>query len=330
VLLHNTLFHGESLYEPVEVEAKFSTLLPNTSPPKISAKLPDYVSGKVRIPVKIEDENVAGMSYSIDGKVQPTVQPGEKITLDGRSLEEGTHYLTIESADTVGHSSSLSSKFIVDRTPPSVQIGVRTGNSTVVSTGDAIYLQRRSTLLWNVTDASGISRMRVTLPGANATDSTPESSANFTSLADGSYRFSILSTDRAGNRVAKSWPLIVDSVPPAAALAFGGQEIKGDTVVGIGAQDANLKSATLSIGHKTLNVTGLKEYRLDTTDLADGPYVATLIVLDKAGNVGTATAKVVVANVTPLISTAAAAGIAGGLAAGAAVAWIVASKRRRA
>ena len=330
VLLHNTLFHGESLYEPVSVEAKFSTLLPDTSPPKISAKLPDYVSGRVRVPVKIDDENAAGLSYSIDDKIQPTVQSGEKITLDGRELEEGTHHLTIESADTVGHSSSLSSKFIVDRTPPSVQVGARNGNSTTVFAGNDIYVKKGSTLLWNVTDANGIAINRVTLPNATATDAAPESSANVTSLADGSYKFSVLSTDKAGNRLAKSWSLTVDSVPPAAALAFAGQEIKGNAVIGIGAQDANMQSATLAIGYKTVDVTGMKEYTLDTTGLADGPYTATLTVLDKAGNVGTATAKVVVANVTPMISLAAAAGIAGGLAAGAAVAWIVASKRHRA
>jgi hypothetical protein len=330
VLLHNTLFHGESLYEPVSVEAKFSTLLPDTSPPKISAKVPDYVAGRVRVPVKIDDENAAGLSYSIDEKVQPLVQLGGKITLDGRGLEEGAHRLTIESADTVGHTSSISSKFIVDSTPPSVQVGARTGNSTLVFAGPDIYLKKESTLLWNVTDANGISTTRVTLPHANATNSAPESSADVTSLADGSYKFSILSTDRAGNRLARSWSLVVDSVPPAAALAFGGQEIKGTTVVEIGAQDANMASAMFDIGYKKVDVTGLKEYTLDTTGLADGQYTATLTVLDRAGNVETATAKVVVANVTPLISLAAAAGIAGGLAAGAAVAWTVASKRRRA
>lgn len=328
VLLHNTLFHGDSLYEPVQLEAKFSTLLADTLPPKIITKLPEYVSGRTKIPVKIEDENAAGLSYSIDGQVQPSTQRDAVVVIDGKKLSEGPHSLAIEAADTVGHSSSVSSRFTVDRTPPVAQVGVRTGNnnnSTSVFSGSDIYLPRGSTITWNVTDASGIARTQVTLPDGR-TDK-PQSSS-IVNMTDGSYKFAILSTDKAGNRLSKSWTLTVDSVPPAAALAFSGSDISGTATVGIAASDANLKSAILSIGHKTVDVTGIKEYKLDTTDLADGKYKATLTVLDKAGNTGTATADVVVANVTPMIGFAAIAGVAGGVAAGAAVAWFAASSRR--
>ena len=149
-------------------------------------------------------------------------------------------------------------------------------------------------------------------------------------MTDGSYKFAILSMDRAGNKLSKSWSLTVDSVAPAAALAFSSSNISGVSTVGIVASDANLKSAVLSIGHKLVDVTGVKEYKLDTADLADGRYKATLTVLDKAGNVGMATADVVVANVTPMIGFAAMAGIAGGVVAGATIAWFVASRRHRA
>jgi hypothetical protein len=286
----------------------------------------------MKIPVKVEDENAAGLSYSIDGQVQPGMQRGAAATvvvIDGRQLSEGPHSLAVEAADTVGHSSSISSRFTVDRTPPAAQIWVRTGNDTSVFSGSDVYLPRGSAIAWNVTDASGIARVQVTLPGGSKADEPQSSSSSVVNMTDGSYKFAILSTDKAGNRLSKSWTLTVDSVPPAAALVFSGSEIGGTATVGIAASDANLKSAVLSIGHKTVDVTGAKEYRLDTADLADGKYRATLTVLDKAGNTGTATADVVVANVTPVIGFAAIAGVAGGVAAGAAVAWFAASSRRR-
>lgn len=324
VLLHNTLFHGNSMYEPVQVEAKFSTLLPDTTPPKISAKLPEYVSGRAKIAIKVEDENAAGISYSIDGQVQPSTQR-DAIVLDGKKLPEGQHTLSVEATDAVGHSSSVSSSFVVDRMPPSVLFKVGNDESSVA--GNDIYLPRGSTLSWNITDASGIARAQLLLPGGRVDKPHSSSVINAT---DGTYKLAILSIDKAGNRLTRNLSLIVDSVPPAAALAFAGSDVSGTTTVGIDAQDANLKSAVLSIGHKSIDVTGMTEYKLDTADLADGKYKATLTVLDKAGNVGTATADVVVANVTPMIGFAAIAGIAGGVAAGAAVAWFVASRRRRA
>ena len=81
------------------------------------------------------------------------------------------------------------------------------------------------------------------------------------------------------------------------------------------------------VGNKAVDVTGIEEYRLDTMDLADGRYEAKPVALDAAGKAGTATAAVVVANAASLVWIAAAVGIAGGLAAGAAGTWTVAKKR---
>lgn len=326
VLLHNTLFHGNSMYEPVQLEAKFSTLLADTTPPKITAKMPEYVSGRTKIPVQIQDENVAGLSYSIDGQVQPSTQRNA-VVVDAKNLSEGEHSLSVEATDTVGHSSSVSSRFVVDRTPPAVLVKVSRDNDTSLVSGDDIYLAKGSTLSWNITDASGIARAQVSLPGGKVDESQSSSVINVT---DGSYKFAILSMDSAGNKLSKSWSLTVDSVAPAAALAFSSSDISGVSTVGIVASDANLKSAVLSIGHKSVDVTSVKQYKLDTADLSDGKYKATLTVLDKAGNVGMATADVVVANVTPMIGFAAMAGIAGGVVAGATVAWFVASRHHRA
>jgi len=324
VLMHNTLFHGESLYEPVTVEAKFSTLLPDNTPPKIALDLPEYVGNRLSVPVAIEDANPAGFSYSIDGK--PVALAGSDLVLDGTTLVEGPHLLTIESADTVGHRSVFASGFIVDRTPPSADILVLYENGTRAPSviGEDIYLARGSVLMWNMTDANGVLSTQVVLPGANATDAHHEFRPD---LADGQYALAIASADDAGNKLDREWKLVMDSTAPATSLRFSGGEVKGTTAVQIDVKDANIKSALLVVGYKTVDVTGMKEYKLDTLDLADGRYEAKLVALDAAGNAGTATAAVVVANAASLIWISAAVGIAGGLAAGAACAWTVAKRR---
>jgi hypothetical protein len=324
VLMHNTLFHGESLYEPVQVEAKFSTLLPDTAPPRIAVvDLPRYVSGKKSVPVVIDDANPAGFAYSIDGK--PSPRAGSNLDIDGASLAEGPHLLTIDSTDAVGHTSSFASEFIVDRTPPDHGISILYENGTTAVVGsEDIYVARGSAVLWNVTDASGIAMTSVILPGSNVTDAYHEFKPD---LADGQYELVVASEDGAGNKLDKKWRLVVDSAAPAAALRFSGKEVRGVTNVGIDVKDAHATSALLVIGHKAIDVTGMSEYRLDTADLADGGYEAKLVALDAAGNSSTATAAVVVANAAPLVWIAAAVGIAGGLAAGAAGAWAVAKRR---
>ncbi|MGI0025106.1 MAG: hypothetical protein ACREA4_08185, partial [Nitrososphaera sp.] len=135
VLLHNTLFHGESLYEPVQLEAKFSTILPDTISPLIKFSVPKFIgSSLVKIPVEIEEANPAGWTYTLDSGAPARIGAAAtgssssgavfEIDLDTANLSEGTHTLRIDSSDAVGHSSSAVSTFEIDRTPPSIDLFV--------------------------------------------------------------------------------------------------------------------------------------------------------------------------------------------------------------
>ncbi|WP_337862396.1 S8 family serine peptidase [Nitrososphaera sp.] len=354
VLMHNTLFHGESLYESVIVEAKFSTLLPDSEPPRILASVPEFVTGVSRVPVKVDDENAAGVSYSIDGIIQQLPPPDTTrgrnagvVIIDGKGLTEGRHTIIIESSDTVGHSSSLESAFIVDRTPPSVVLAI--GNSTLPQEGgnSKIYVSSRDILAWNATDANGVSEVKARIPGlevpiiksarqpaASAASSSASSPSvatggviNSTGLADGQYKLLITMRDVPGNGITKRWDLVVDNAAPAATLGIAG-EVSGTTKIAIGAQDGSgVKSAVLRVGNTVADVTGIDSYVLDTTFLPDGEHEATLTVADPAGNESTASAKFMVANVRPVIVMVALLGVAGGVGAGFIIARIVASRR---
>ncbi|HVX02048.1 MAG TPA: S8 family serine peptidase [Nitrososphaera sp.] len=348
LLVHNTLFHGESLYEPLSVEAKFSTLLPDMTPPKLTAAVPKFVrGGTVTVPITIDDRNPAGLlSYYVDGKLEEENEQQQSLSsnavkIDGGTLAEGPHLLTVESKDAVGNSASQSWQFIVDRTPPDEKLYLNSNNNGTEEAADApattamvIAVSKQATLAWNVTDADGITggKVAVRMPGATKPVSyDPQSSMAFnsTALADGHYNVTISSRDVPGNRVAKTWELVVDNTPPKASVGVSGGDIQGITKVALSVQDANLKSATLSVGgdRMRVNVTGLGEYDLDTTNLPDGKYEVKLAALDEAGNEGTATATLTVANVKPVIETVAILGVIGGLGGGAAIAWIVSSRR---
>lgn len=345
VLMHNTLFHGESLYEPIVVEAKFSTLLPDSTPPRIELQVPRFVPGeKVELPLAVHDQNPAGsVAYFIDGYAQHLQQQTGKrsggIVIDGASLAEGPHLLRVESADTVGHSAFVEAGFTVDRTPPSAKISVVRSDGTTFAEFDysgeqagELYVSRGAAVTWNVTDANGVGGdPAATLGNLTAFAGQSGSFVN-DKLADGRYNFTITSSDEAGNRLDRTWVLVADSTPPSASLRFaagGEQQLSGVVRLSIDAKDSGsgVKNAVLAVGNNVIDVTGMREYYLDTSGLADGLYKATLTVADAAGNTSVATVAVVVANAAPLVWAAAAAGVAGGLAAGFVAALALLKKR---
>jgi hypothetical protein len=345
LLLHNTLFSGSSLYEPVEVEAKFSTILPDSAAPAIMVDLPKYVGGGMQhsIPVTINEEHLAGYSYTIDtdDPVSPLLLTILNVNSDGiafdipldNKLADGMHRLRVDSSDSVGHASSFVSTFEVDNTPPSADIFVLGQNGTMQQVADRVVTSKDIVLSWNVTDKNGVAApLEVIIPNATKAQPGASSSAaiNSTSLPEGSYLFSIAAKDVPGNNVTRNIELVVDRSPPTASLSLAGSsDVRGIAKVMLGAQDLNLSYMTLKIGdRKSVNVTGMSEYDLDTTELPDGKYELKLVAADAAGNEGTTITPIVVSNTMPVIMSAALIGLVGG-AGIASVVWFFMARRRR-
>jgi hypothetical protein len=344
LLLHNTLFHGESLYEPVQVEVKFSTILPDTTAPVIKFELPRYIGSKpVRVPIEIEEKNPAGLTYAIDAG-EPrlpaisvadliTLKSSYEIELDSSVLSEGLHSLRIDSSDAVGHSTSSVWTFEVDKTAPLIDLSVGSDSAPVSFSGDKIILAKDAILLWNISDRSGVpTDIEFSLPGASDFEPLPSSSAliNASTLSDGIYNASLSAKDVAGNKASRILQILVDRTPPNVTLAAPtGYEIRGPAKLTFSADDQNLKEAMLVIGdRRTVNVTGMKEYVLDTTELADGSHRLMVVAKDAAGNEGTATVDIAVSNVAPqLISSALIGLLAGGAIASGA--WLIVLRRKR-
>ncbi len=342
VLLHNTLFHGKSLYEPVQVEAKFSTLLPDTIAPLITANLPKILGGyPQQIPVTIVEQNPATWTYTIDAGNSNNLAAGRPdgssgafdILLNGAELAEGMHRLRIDSTDLVGHSTSLVSSFEVDWTPPSMDLMLQVGNRSA-HVADRAVISDDAVISWNITDKNGVASP-TTISILNVTRIDPGSASfaaiNSTSLEEGTYEFFIEARDIPGNNATRSVAIIVDRTPPEVSLSIAGgsSTVSGPAKVIIDAEDANLQSLMLEIGdRRSINVTGMEEYALDTTELPDGKYPIKLVAADAAGNENTATAEISVSNVAPLIMSVGLIGLAAGGGIASAV-WFMVTRRRR-
>jgi hypothetical protein len=342
VLLHNTLFHGKSLYEPVQVEAKFSTLLPDTVAPLITANLPKIVGGyPQKIPVTIVEENPATLTYTIDAGDSNNLAAGRPadssgtfdVLLNGAELVEGMHRLRIDSTDLVGHSTSFVSAFEVDGTPPSVDLMLQVGNRTT-NVADRAVISGDAIISWNITDKNGVaSPTTISILNVTRTDPGAASSAaiNSTLLQEGSYEFSIRARDIPGNNATRNVAVIVDRTPPEVSLSIAGASstVSGPARVIIDAKDANLESTMLEIGdRRSINVTGMEEYAFDTTEFPDGKYPLRLVAADGAGNENIATTEISVSNMTPLIMSVGLAGLAAGGGIASAV-WFIVTRRRR-
>jgi hypothetical protein len=347
VLLHNTLFHGESLYEPVQVEAKFSTILPDTDSPVIRFSVPEFIGTlPVKIPVEIVEENPAGWTYTLDGgepaRIGVTATEAGlsatkfEIDLLTADLSEGSHSLRIDSSDAVGHSSSAMSTFEVDRSPPSIDLYIERQDSTRESAGELLILSNNSAIAWTIDDRNGVaSPVSVVVPGGAKVEAGQSASApiNVTGLPDGRYNASVSAGDSAGNNVTRTVQILIDKTRPTVNLvAPTSFEVRGIAKLTVEASDNNLVKSVLSIGdRRTVDVTGSSQYSLDTSGLPDGIHTLTLVATDIAGNEASATADINVSNIAPQLTFSAILGlIAGGAIASGAWLVILRGKRRQA
>ncbi|HXG07358.1 MAG TPA: S8 family serine peptidase [Nitrososphaera sp.] len=339
VLLHNTIFHGNSLYEPLQVEAKFTTIMPDSVPPAIVIDMPRYIGqGKEhRIPVTITEENLSGVKYYIDEEpFTPELAAGGgfDILIDTGSLSEGRHILRIDSSDVVGHVTTFQSVFEVDNTPPQIDAFVQDSDGNIQKiTRNKIGISKESFLIWNVTDKNGI-----LIPNSAEEAADPRIEPYLSSsvairprvLAEGAHSYSFEGTDASGNRATRDIEVIVDTTMPAPYMSIPNanpQDLRGAVTIVLHAGEPNIHSMFLQVGSRAvMNVTGMSEYTLDTTEIPDGSYDLKLVVTDIAGNESAAALPIIVANAGPLITGAIIAGLAlGGGIVG--VAWLVFGRR---
>jgi len=324
VVLHNTLFHGKSLKEPIIIEAKPTTILPDTRPPTVSVEFPKYAKGVVSVPVNIDKdkEKLEDFSYSLDGSAPVNLKKNATIVLDTTTLNEGFHNIGISASDIVGHKVFKDITFVADNAKPQL---------TVSSPIDGDVVTNKFDVNLQASDAD-LKDFSVVLPNGTRVDNKNAFTVDTLPLKDGKYTLLISVEDYAGNVVEEKRTITIDRTPPSVEIASPGDgaKVSGTLNVKYNVNDDNLKSITLSIGEKSVQLQNTGSYSFDTKTLFDGQYTLQLTAEDKAGNINTKTVKIITTNFGASLMTGQLLGIAVGVAIGAGVSiGVLLAKYRR-
>ena len=190
LLLHSTLFDGENLTEPLTLVAKFSTLTPDQTPPKIVLELTEFVKSDYTILPEIYDDNISNVIYTLDDKLIQLDNSGINVS----SLDDGQHTLVISAFDKFGLESSETFDFIVDKKSPEIEL--ITKNNTSVSKRLDIQI------LINDQNLPKSNYLSYLLPTGERIVDQESYSFDTSSLDEGNYSVDIVGQDKANNIIS--------------------------------------------------------------------------------------------------------------------------------
>jgi RHS repeat-associated protein len=271
-------------------------------------------STTVTIPISV-DRTVPRIEVSEGGKgfsggafnrtLAPTVRVIDEdpnvvttIALDGRAYASGAgitpagaHTLVVNATDCAGNIAAATSiAFTIDLTPPVITSFDPADGSTI---GDA-----QATIRGHVdeTDLASVAfegtPLAATLDGANFT---------FTNvpLTEGTNRFAVVATDRAGNRATRTYTLQVKTTAPSVEILDDGAPLGSGRTFARSVRPiirANDPAAAISA---TLNGAA---FTSGTTIATDGSYSLNATATDSVGHTGTATATFTIDRTAPVVT----------------------------
>ena len=189
LLIHSTLFDGSKLTEAVSVAAKFTTILPDNSPPEILLSIPEYVNTSNKIIPEIIEANLEYVKYFLDGNEIEYSPEG----LDLTEIQSGNHELKIYAKDILGLEQTKTYSFIVDNLPPKLQIK-SPQNNTIVSNTLPINIK--------VDDANLLDENAFVILMPNGERIKDKSVFNFdtSKITNGQHKIEIFAKDKALNQ----------------------------------------------------------------------------------------------------------------------------------
>ena len=210
LLIHSTLFEGKNITEPVTLVAKFSTLTSDSIPPKIILELDDVLKSNYIIMPEIIEDNLASVSYTLDGNLIQLNTTG----LDIDTLDDGKHSLTINAVDKFGLTNSEIFDFILDSKSPTLEL--QSKNNTIVS--------KRLDIQVSISDQNlpQSNYLSFLLPDGERIVDEKSYSFDVSDLEEGEYSIEIFIQDMAKNSVLSKIMFEIDhSVidPPKASLS---------------------------------------------------------------------------------------------------------------
>ncbi len=292
LMIHNTLFHAKDAFiEPLSIEVKPATILPDVKPPSVIVNIPSYLKGSMDLKIDAKDENLEYITYSIDDSLPLPVNG--KVSIDTTKLQDGLHVLTIVSRDIVGHLSINRYTFYVDNTPPSIDIGGVT-DSALVSGSLNINIDVKDTTLKS---------FNVILPDGKVLEGKHEVSIDTSRLSDGIHELRVNAYDYAGNSNEKVLILKVDNTPPKVSITTPTEmsTVSGMLEVRYRIEEENLKGVMVAVDGNAKLVEPTGSYVINTKNLIDGEHTVEVIAEDMLGHKGNAMVKINAVNYAPVI-----------------------------
>ncbi len=259
----------------------------NNARPLISAEYVDEGIGVSMADTKlsVDDQDVTASAQVTSNKI--TYSPADP-------LADGLHKVRLIVTDKAGNASTVQWSFTVHTQPPQVKITSHKMNQ---------FVNRSSVVISGTVNDP---RARIVVNGINAAVDRGTFRANV-NLVEGNNTIAAVATDAFGNTGNDTVTLIVDTKPPFVEITSptASSLINSRLVTVTGVTDKNTGSVTVSARSGETGTTAVLNagsFTAKDVKLAEGMNVITVRALSQAGNVGTATVRVMVDSVAPRLA----------------------------
>ncbi len=197
--------------------------------------------------------------------------------LDTTKYPDGSLTISLTVKDKAGNTAITTITIVIDNTPPVITINTPadhsyvSGNITVTYTVEDDHLDQ----VWMYIDG-----LSYNITGINSYI------LDTTLFPDGEYNITIYANDTLGHESTAWITIIIDNTPPQGSITYplNNTYVSGKVMVIFSYSDENLEKVYLYLDQGSVDVTGLNNYTIDTTQYGDGEHVLKLVVIDKAGN----------------------------------------------
>ena len=199
LLVHSTLFDGTLTTEPISLAAKFTTIVPDETPPKITFEIPELVNKTFDILPEIIEKNPDYVKYYLDGEERKL----EHLPLKFGMLPDGQHDLRVYASDIVGNDAEKTFSFTVDNVPPEILVKSPINGTTVSHSLNIDFKVKDENLAQD-------GAITILLPDGELLKDVTSYSFNVAEIDDGVYDLKIVAVDLAENEETKMLSFNVD------------------------------------------------------------------------------------------------------------------------